>query len=195
MTELSFGVYARALSELLSQTRATDDSAVALSLDQAAERAAAIVVGVRTGEHKLLLVGNGGSAAIVSHLHSDLEKSAGVRALVFHDVPLLTAITNDDGYERVFADPVRRWAEPGDALIAVSSSGRSPNILRAVRAAQEGGAVVLTLSGFDADNPLAGMGVLNFHVPSHDYGMVEAAHTALTHFISDRATRLGRDAP
>jgi D-sedoheptulose 7-phosphate isomerase len=114
----------------------------------------------------------------------------GVRSLVFTEQPLLTALANDDGYETVFETPVRLWAEPGDVLVAISSSGRSDNILRAVRAASELHCDVVTFSGFDEDNPLRSMGTVNFHVASGAYGLVENAHGAVSHFITDRAMEL-----
>ena len=126
-------------------------------------------------------------------MHNDLVKCVGVRAQVFFDVPLLTAITNDDGYEEVFEQPIRQWTDPGDVLVAISSSGRSENILRAARAAREAGADVIAISGFDADNPLRAMGSPSFWVDSHDYGAVESSHTILTHYLTDRAAaRRGR---
>jgi D-sedoheptulose 7-phosphate isomerase len=132
-----------------------------------------------------MLIGNGGSAAIVSHVQNDLCKQAGIRALVFTEPPLLTALGNDCGYDSVFELPVELWASSGDLLIAVSSSGRSENILRAVHAATLQGCQIVTLSGFQADNPLRCMGDVNFYVPAHTYGFVESAHMALAHCLID----------
>jgi len=144
-------------------------------------------LGDNFGRKKVMLIGNGGSAAIVSHMHNDLCMSVGVRAVVFHELPLLTALTNDHGYECVFARPLELWADPGDVLFAFSSGGRSTNILGAVRAALARDCQVITLSGFKPDNPLRGMGLLNFYVPSQSYGYVETAHSALAHFLTDSA--------
>jgi D-sedoheptulose 7-phosphate isomerase len=74
---------------------------------------------------------------------------------------------------------------PGDLLVAMSSSGRSPNILEAVRAARERSMTVMTLSGFGADNPLRHEGDLNFYVPSREYGFVELSHNAIIHLFLD----------
>lgn len=157
-----------------------------LDLDDAADRAAERLVQTHPS-HKVMLVGNGGSAAIAQHVHNDLAKTVGLRAQCFYDAPLMTAITNDDGYPEVFEQPIRAWADPGDVLIAISSSGRSENILRAARAAKEAGAEVLTLTGFDADNPLRALGDLSFYVPCSEYGPLEAAHMAFGHYLSERA--------
>ncbi|NQT72546.1 MAG: SIS domain-containing protein [Chloroflexi bacterium] len=83
------------------------------------------------------------------------------------------------------------WVTQADLLVAISSSGRSNNILRAVRAASRRGCSVITLSGFDVDNPLRSLGDLNFYISSQTYGYVESAHSVLTHFLTDSATKAG----
>jgi D-sedoheptulose 7-phosphate isomerase len=167
---------------------ATDGDGARMELEEGARRTLDAIARVGAGKKKVLLVGNGGSAAIVSHVQSDLCKSVGVRALVFHETPLLTAITNDDGYPRAFETPVDLWAEPGDLLVAVSSSGQSESILRPVRLARARGLDVVTLSGFDADNPLRATGMVNFWVDSREYGIVESIHVVLLHHLTDRAS-------
>ena len=174
------------LAELLFEVQVTTSQGRALSLDEGAELAVGLIGAVREKGGKVISLGNGGSAAIASHLHNDLSASAGIRALVFTDAPLLTALANDYGYAQVFTRPLELWAERGDLVVAVSSSGRSENILAAVRLAQERGLEVVTLTGFDAANPLRRLGGVNFWAPSHDYGLVETAHQALAHYLSDR---------
>jgi D-sedoheptulose 7-phosphate isomerase len=97
------------------------------------------------------------------------------------------ALANDEGYASVFERPLDVWAEPGDILIAVSSSGVSENIVRAARSALRHDMTLITLSGFEPSNPLRQSGHLNFYVPSHHYGMVEQTHSVLTHHFSDAA--------
>ena len=179
--------YFSALSDLLRSVEVTDPDGVTLPLDEGARKAVNLILSVRAGSGKVMLIGNGGSAAIASHMHNDLCKAAHVRALVFNEPPLLTALSNDDGYGSVFERPVELWAMPGDLLLAISSSGRSENILRAVRKSAERRCEVITLSGFDADNPLRRMGAINFYVPCRVYGHVEVIHSALAHFLTDSA--------
>ena len=179
--------YFTALSDLLRSVQATDNRGVLLPLDEGAKRAVNLILSARAESGKVMLIGNGGSAAIASHMHNDLCKAANVRALVFSEPPLLTALSNDDGYGSVFERPVELWAMPGDVLLAISSSGRSENILRAVLKSTERRCEVITLSGFDADNPLRRMGVINFYVPSRVYGHVEVVHSALAHYLTDSA--------
>jgi D-sedoheptulose 7-phosphate isomerase len=134
---------------------------------------------------KIISIGNGGSAAIAGHTAIDFWKNGRMPAIAFNDGPLLTCISNDFGYEHVFAKPIEFFARKRDVLFAVSSSGKSENILRGVQAAQSKGCSVITLSGFDADNPLRLMGTYNFYVPSHEYGAVEVAHQYICHCILD----------
>lgn len=108
-----------------------------------------------------------------------------MRAIAFNDSSLLTCISNDFGYPHVFAKPVEMFAEAGDILLAISSSGRSENILLAVGTAKEKGCKIITMSGFSADTPLRSVGDLNFYVPSHSYGHVEIVHLSLCHCILD----------
>src|SRR6516164_7294600 len=99
--------------------------------------------------------------------------------------PALTCLGNDLGYENVFAKQLDLHARPGDFLIAISSSGRSPNILGAVKAARAQDCRIVTFSGFAAENELRRTGDLNFYVRSHEYGFVELAHLALCHAVLD----------
>jgi D-sedoheptulose 7-phosphate isomerase len=102
---------------------------------------------------------------------------------------MVTATSNDFGYGMVFEKPCRLWAEDRDVLIAISSSGRSENILRAVQTCLGAGCRILTFSGFDPDNPLRKLGHLNFYVPSSTYGYVEVVHNALAHMVTDFVLR------
>ena len=130
---------------------------------------------------KLIFIGNGGSAAIASHQAVDYWKNGGLEAIAFNDASLLTCISNDFGYEQVFSEPLKRFAHKGDVLLAISSSGRSPNILRGVETARDQGCHVITMSGFDESNPLRNRGDLNFYVSSYSYGIVEISHLELLH--------------
>lgn len=136
---------------------------------------------------KIIFIGNGGSAAIAAHMAIDYWKNGGFPALTFNEPSLLTCISNDYGYEWVFDKPVRRFASAGDVLVAISSSGKSPNILNGVKAGRDTKCRVITLSGFGADNPLRRTGDLNFYVKSHSYGVVEIAHLSILHSILEES--------
>ncbi len=136
---------------------------------------------------RVFFVGNGGSAAIASHMATDWMKNGGFAALSFNDGAQLTCLANDLGYSEVFATPLRSHVREGDLLIAISSSGRSGSIVGAVGAARDKGADVITLSGFAADNPLRALGDINFYVPNDLYGFVEIAHLSICHAFLDLA--------
>jgi D-sedoheptulose 7-phosphate isomerase len=134
---------------------------------------------------KLIFIGNGASASIASHMSTDFWKNGGMRAVAFNDAALLTCLSNDCGYENVFGKSIDMFADEGDILFAISSSGKSENILNGVRAARNQGAKVVTLSGFNSENPLRQMGDINFYVPDGGYGAVEILHLATCHCILD----------
>jgi len=172
------------LAELTRRVACTDRAGAVCAPDAGFERCVDLLAGCGDAAGTVLWVGNGGSAALASHFAVDVF-NAGVRSTAFNDAALLTCMGNDCGYEQVFARPVALFASPGDVLIAISSSGRSPNILAAVKAARERGCAVVTLSGFRPDNPLRGTGDWNFHIPSESYGPVEMVHALICHALVD----------
>lgn len=177
--------YLKRLFELLQNLEVTDRKGVLFSLDEVGTQVVAWIDSLRLASGKVMAIGNGGSASIASHMQNDLSKGVDVRAMVFYEAPLLTAISNDLSFQEVFERPIGQWAQPGDILFAISSSGQSENILRGVRAALAKGCQVVTLSGFKPDNPLRRMGHFNLYVPAQIYGHVEAAHSVLSHFLTD----------
>jgi len=193
MQERTADSYLQKLSELMLSTQVTGKEGDFYSLEEGADIAVRMVLERIPSSGKIMLVGNGGSAAVVSHVQNDLCKAVGVRGLVFTEQPLLTAFANDEGYGSVFEAPINLWAEARDLLITVSSSGNSENIVRSVEAAVAKGCDVITFSGFAPDNRSRSMGNLNFYVGSDVYGYVETAHAALTHYITDRARSIVLD--
>ena len=155
-------------------------SAIAESVETAdsgdLERFACIVRAVADQGGKVILVGNGGSAAMASHVAVDLTKAAGIRAVNFNEADLLTCFANDYGYENWVREALRAYADPGDLAILISSSGQSPNILRGSEQAREMGLSVACLAGFSEDNPLRGRGDVDLWVDSHSYNVVEMTH-------------------
>lgn len=134
---------------------------------------------------KVIFIGNGGSAAIASHMANDFSKNGGIRAVCFSDSAQLTCLSNDYGYDQVYAKAIEMLAQPQDILVAISSSGKSANILNAVQSAKARECKIFTFSGFDADNPLRKSGSVNFYVPSHEYGFVELTHMIICHATID----------
>lgn len=149
------------------------------------ERWCAITLELREKKRAIYLIGNGASASMASHFAADLAKNGHLHTEVFSDLSLITAISNDISFEQVFAEPLRRRAVEGDMLIAISSSGKSPNVLAAARVARDRGLTLVTLSAMSPENPLRKSGDLNFYVPAQQYGFAESAHAAILHNYMD----------
>jgi D-sedoheptulose 7-phosphate isomerase len=156
-----------------------------LAADAAIDSTLGMLQAVRQRGGSVFVIGNGGSAAVAAHIQNDLVNKGRLRAQVLHEPSLMTCMSNDYGYDAAFSRLVGFYAREGDLLIAISSSGRSPNILAAVEAARSAGASVVSLSGFGGDNPLRTLGDVNFWSPSPDYGEVEISHLFLLHYIAD----------
>ena len=142
---------------------------------------------------KIILAGNGGSAAMASHLSVDLTKAARLRALNCNEADLITCFANDYGYEQWIARALESYADRRDAVVLISSSGKSPNILNGAARAREMGLRLVTLSGFKPDNPLRQLGNVNFWCDSEAYNVVEMTHhvwlLAVVDYLSKQETR------
>jgi len=125
---------------------------------------------------KVILVGNGGSAAMAAHVSVDLTKAAGIRAITFNEADLLTCFANDYGYENWVTEALKAFADPKDLVILISSSGKSPNITNGAKQARAMKLDIVTLSGFSADNPLRKLGDVNLYCDSTAYNVVEMTH-------------------
>jgi D-sedoheptulose 7-phosphate isomerase len=173
--------YIQAYEKLLQAVDSEAIERIAVCLDDARERGATIYI-----------AGNGGSAAIASHWVNDLGKATKregrhpMRVMCLSDnISWLTALANDEGYERVFVGQLENFARAGDVLTVVSSSGNSPNLIRAVELARSRGMVTIALVGFDG-------GVLKnavdevLWVPTDKgaYGLVEPAHLMVCHLLT-----------
>lgn len=184
--ELSLSARLAEFAECLGRCACTDRQGEA----QPYETALAYLLGqlrqLRQAGNRLYLIGNGGSAGVASHASADFLNVARIAAHTLNDPSQFTCMANDYGYEQAYAKMLARSARPGDCLIAISSSGNSMNIRNAATAAREAGVQVVTLTGFAHDNPLRGMGDMNFWLDSRDYGLVEIGHQFILHNISDR---------
>ena len=147
------------------------------SIDSAQlEQATAMVCTAHQSSKKIIVVGNGGSAAMASHVAVDFTKAAGIRAINFNEADLITCFANDYGYERWVEKALEAYSDPGDLVILISSSGKSPNMLNGAREAKAMDLSLVTVSGFSADNPIRKLGDLNLWVDSTAYNIVEMTH-------------------
>jgi len=179
--------YITVLADLLRDTAVNDERGVTLSLDEGFARVGRAAREAHARGNKIMFIGNGGSAAISSHMAVDYLKNGGLRTMALNDAATLTALGNDLGYDKVFAAQLELHALPGDLIVAISSSGRSANILNAVDMARTRECGVVTFSGFSEDNPLRRCGDVNFYIRSGQYGFVEVGHLALCHASFDIA--------
>ena len=140
------------------------------------KQTAAMVWRVHKSCKKIIVVGNGGSAAMASHVAVDFTKAAGIRAINFNEADLITCFANDYGYERWVEKALEAYADPGDLAILISSSGKSPNMLNGARQAKVMDLSLVTVSGFSAENPIRKLGDLNLWVDSTAYNIVEMTH-------------------
>jgi D-sedoheptulose 7-phosphate isomerase len=178
--------YFEQLGSVMAGVQVSRDEGGRRSLEEGIDYGVRLVEGCQRAGKKIIFIGNGGSAAIASHQAVDYWKNGHVRAMAFNDASLLTCVSNDFSYAEVFEKPMEMFAEAGDLVIAISSSGRSENILRGGRMALVRGCRLITMSGFKPDNPLRGLGEMNFYVDSTSYGHVEITHLALCHAMVDR---------
>lgn len=165
-------------------------------VDQAALGAAlALVEEAAVGGRHVFSIGNGGSAAIAEHLCCDWTKGThhhdhpviDARSLS-SNVALYTAVANDFGFEKVFESQIAMLGRPGDLLIAVSSSGNSPNIIAGVKAARAQGMKTIGMSGFSGGR-LRDVADVSLHVDINNYGIVEDAHQAIAHILAQYIAR------
>ena len=136
-----------------------------------------LLLEVKSHNKKVLIFGNGGSASIASHISVDLTKNTGLRCLNFNEADLITCFANDYGFEHWVEKAIDFYGDDGDLLILISSSGQSENMLNGVKAARNANfKSVVTLSGFEENNPLRISGDINLWVNSKAYNFVENLH-------------------
>ncbi len=134
------------------------------------------MLSVRDSSKKVIFSGNGGSSAIASHCAVDFTKQAGVRSVNFNETDLITCFANDYGYERWIEKALEFYADAGDLVVLVSSSGESANMVRAAEHCNQRELAFVTFTGMDASNSLRGMGHLDFWVDSWAYNIIEMTH-------------------
>ena len=134
--------------------------------------------------NKIIFVGNGGSAAMASHCAVDLSKNAGIRSINFNEADLITCLANDRGYENWVTEALKLYADKGDVVVLISSSGRSINMMNAAKYCNQNSLVLMTVTGMDKRNPLKSQNDkgsytdsdLNLWVNSKAYNLIEMVH-------------------
>lgn len=154
-------------------------------------------------DRQIFIFGNGGSATLASHFACDLgkgtlhrvydQKEKRFRVISMADnVALLTAYANDLGYENIFSQQLKNLVNKGDVVVAITGSGNSPNVLRAIKTAKNRGAITIAFLGFDGGK-LKKMVDYSLHVHSNHYGRIEGIHSVLTHLITAYLTEIKKN--
>lgn len=140
------------------------------------EQFAELLKVIKLKNKKILFFGNGGSAAMASHVSVDLMRSLSIKGMNFNEADLITCFSNDYGYEKWISETIKIHAEQDDLIVLISSSGESPNVLVAAEIANEMGVDLVTFTGFQKDNNLRKLGKMNFWADSTNYNVVEMTH-------------------
>lgn len=178
--------YLNELIQILHSVQIYDENGEACrDYDDAMDRLVELFSDIKHGGKQVFFIGNGGSAAIASHMTADFMKNGGMKTYSLYDNSVTTCMGNDYGYEFIFSRPLEFLGSEGDLLVAISSSGNSQNIVNAVQTAQKKGMKIVTLSGFQKENRISAMGNYNIHVPASRYGMVESIHNLILQQIVD----------
>ena len=172
--------YIKELVQCLESTRAYSQDGMAYGGYEDAMRG---IVGlfseIKKQRKQVFFIGNGGSAAIASHMTVDFMKNGGMNTYNLYDSSVITCMGNDYGYENIFSVPLGFLGKKGDLLVAISSSGNSQNIVNAIQAARDKQMLVMTFSGFGRDNRIIHRGDCNVYVPACHYGIVESIHNLI----------------
>lgn len=173
--------YFAAIKNGLDAMIATDKEGAVLGHDEALEAWADKCEELKKEKGIFFFCGNGASATMAEHMSHDCFQNADFLTETCSETSHITAISNDVSYEDVFSYRISKMLGEKDMLITISSSGNSPNVVKAIKTARELGVFIVTVSGKKEDNQSRQMGDLNFYVPLETYGMVESAHAVLLH--------------
>jgi D-sedoheptulose 7-phosphate isomerase len=189
----SWNEYFGTIADGLRDVSVTDRSGAALTPPDGFAAWVRMTRDVHDRGGQIYFIGNGGSAGMASHMAADACKNGHLRALAFNDAALLTATANDMAYDQVFSLPLERLGRRGDLVVAISSSGNSPNVVRALETCRTAGFDAVTLTAMQPDNRARSLGDLNFYVPMHRYGWAESAHQVILHYWFDQYLCKHRD--
>ena len=180
----SCGEYFDRLNYVLKHITATyrDES---MPVDAAVDVLVATMSEARKNNSTVYFAGNGASAMMAGHSMIDFTKNVGIKSCAFNDPAMLTAVGNDIGFDQIFSFPFSCYANSGDLVVTISSSGNSPDVVRLLTYAKEHGYFTVGLSGMSPDNASCKLADLSLHFPDDTYGIVETAHQAFLHYWLD----------
>lgn len=178
--------YLKELMHHLEETKVyCGDGTVCRDYEESMQKLIDLFSEIKESGKQIFFIGNGGSAAIASHMTADFMKNGGMKTFSLYDNSVTTCMGNDYGYEYIFSRPLEFLGNESDLLVAISSSGNSQNIVNAIEAARNKKMRVITFTGFSKENRVRGLGMYNLHVPVCHYGMVESIHNLILQQIVD----------
>jgi len=149
------------------------------------DQSVSLIDNCSTNNGKVFIVGNGGSSSIASHVSVDFAKTANIKSETFNNSNLITTFANDYGHDNWVCESIKAYLQKNDILILISSSGTSKNIINAAKHCKNNNIDLITLSGFNSDNPLSKLGDVNIHINSKNYNFVEMSHHIILLSIVD----------
>lgn len=179
-------LYIEELKRALDHVEITIPNAENLEYTEGIDQLTQVFAEYKKSKKCVYFCGNGGSAGISQHMTADFLKNGGILTHSLYEQTILTCISNDLSYEYVFSKQLELMAKEGELLVAISSSGESENIVKAIEAIRKINGKVVTLTGFDTANRIRNMGDINIYVPKRHYGIVESIHTIILQQIVDR---------
>ena len=184
--------YISSLIDCLNKIEITEGNSLMMKYEEGFKCLLALLVKAKCKRTGIYICGNGGSAGIAIHMTADFLKNGGLKAYSLYNAATLTCLGNDLDYAHTFCKQLELMAEQEDILIAISSSGKSVNIINAIKTMRALDGKVITFTGFAADNPIRRMGDYNVYVPSSQYGIVESIHNLiLQHLVDEIVQRDG----
>ena len=148
-------------------------------------KSVSLINNCKKSDGKVYIVGNGGSSSMASHVSVDFAKAAGVPSDTFNNANLITCFANDYGHDNWISEAIRAYTQKNDMLILISSSGTSKNMINAARHCKNNNIPLITLSGFQNNNPLSQFGDVNIHINSNNYNHIEMSHHIILVAIVD----------
>ena len=177
--------YLEKIKELLDMIQITDISCKSYNYNTGLNEIVGMIYECKKNKRMLYICGNGGSAGIAQHMTADYFKNGGLRTYNMFGGATITCLSNDLAYEDVFSKQLELLVNKDDLLIAISSSGESNNIVKAIETMRNYKGRIITLTGFDIHNREKKMGDYNIYIPIKHYGMVESIHNLILQQIVD----------
>lgn len=178
--------YMNSIYSALENTKVTDKMGELILFQDALDEWADKALSIRDEYNGLIFFcGNGASATMAEHMSHDWFQNAQINTTTCSETAHITAVANDYSFDNIFSYRIGRILSDKDMLVTISSSGNSPNIVKALEMGRKKGAYLVTLSGKEPDNKSRKLGDLNFYVPLPTYGLVESAHALILHAVLD----------